>query len=130
MLKTSCTHRAAVKRYSQTRKGQASRRVWLITPEGRAAVAAARKRYRESPKGRAAYARALLKARGRYARERRALLTEAERRDLRRRRIALGLPPDPPAPESYAGRASSESATAERLRPEYVAAALALEDLL
>lgn len=106
------------------------------------ALRAAQERYRKSVKGRAAAQRARDKYNGvDAARARvRAAYRESERRENRRDRIRRGLPPDVPAsaprvrvPGGQGFRAAfviEEIATAERLRPEYIAAALAVEDLL
>ncbi len=121
----------------------------IVTDEMRAA----QKKYRASAKGKEAARRARDKYRGMDAEQcrARAQWREEQRRETRRARIMLGLPPDVPqwtradatVIDSAAGRATKngepkkgralrvfdEVATAERLRPSYIAAALALEDL-
>ena len=92
--------------------------------KGRAAAHAAQAKYRASAKGRAAADR----ARAAYRKRRRDMLPPDVLLDIRRQRIMLGLPPDvPPMPKG--ARTIEETPTDERLRPAYIAAALALEDL-
>ncbi len=123
MLKTSEAQRAAMYRYSLTRKGKEARAraqaKYRTSGGGKERILA----YQSSERGRAAQARALDKFRSEPSRAKRAKATrsENEKREIRRSRILIGLPAE------WSG---AEFEKAVYHTQEEKSAALALEDLI